>query len=100
VISARDAVDIAKRYVFDIYGKEIQGVQVEEIELGDDGALWRVTIGYWEFLPTPPGQGPLGAFSALEVPKVRRAYKTLTIGANNGEVFSMKIRPAPAPERK
>jgi hypothetical protein len=95
-INAKEAVTIAKTYMADIYGKDIQGLNVEEIELDPDMNQWHVTMGYWEFLPVPPN---LNALAELTNRKVRRAYKELVIHDNSGQVLSMKIRVVPSPER-
>jgi hypothetical protein len=97
MLTARDAVQIARKYMLDVYGT-IDGLNVEEIELEDN--FWSVTMGYWEFLPEPKyASNPLSTImSSSEARKVRRVYKQLKIGANSGDVISMKIRAVPSPE--
>ena len=95
-IDAKEAVGIAKSYMSEIYGNNVQGLNVEEIEYDPDVSQWHVTMGYWEFLPVPP---TFNALADLTTRKVRRAYKELVINDGSGKVVSMKIRVVPSPER-
>jgi hypothetical protein len=96
-ITAKDAVANAKRYMVEIYGDSIQGLNVEEVEYNEESNLWHVTMGYWEFLPVPPTHNALADLTAPR--KVRRAYKGLSIHNVDGQVLSMKIRVVPSADR-
>jgi hypothetical protein len=96
-ITAKDAVSRAKRYMLDIYGDSVQGLNVEEVEYEGEENVWQVTMGYWEFLPIPPSLNALADLTAAR--KVRRAYKMLTIHNEDGQVMSMKIRVVPSAEK-
>lgn len=89
MLSAKEAVAAATMYMRQIYGS-LEGLLVEEIEL--EGNLWVVTMGFW--LELPP-QRTLNALAPLEARRVRRVYKEIRLGADNGDVISMKIRELP-----
>jgi len=97
MLSAKDAVQLARKYMVEIFGT-IDGLNVEEIELAEDEQIWSVTMGFWEYIPEPTRQIPNALSSILgpEVRKVRRTYKVLKISANSGNVLSMKIRSVPS----
>lgn len=100
MLTAKEAVEIARKYMRDIYGA-LDGLNVEELELNDTKGFWSVTMGYWEFLPDPkPSANSISTVlgAGLERGKVRRAYKELRIAAASGDVLSMKIRPVPSAE--
>jgi hypothetical protein len=56
-------------------------VQLEEVELSDDGEYWFITLSY----PLPPEDSVLNF-------NFKRKYKVFKIDARTGEVKSMKIR--------
>jgi hypothetical protein len=89
MLSAKQAVAAAAAYMREIYGSP-EGLLVEEIEL--DGNLWIVTMGFWLELPQ---RNLLNGLSPLDARRVRRVYKELRLGADNGEVISMRIRELP-----
>ncbi|HYR57820.1 MAG TPA: hypothetical protein VEO95_04290, partial [Chthoniobacteraceae bacterium] len=60
-------------------------VILEEIEEGDDGKCWLITLGY-------DIKRPLSAHLNLFQPEVLREYKTFKIDNTTGKVASMKIR--------
>ena len=59
----------------------ISNVQLEEVELTEDGRYWLITLSY----PVPRELASLNF-------NFKRKYKVFTIDALTGEVKSMKIR--------
>lgn len=90
MLTAKEAVRVATAYMKDMYG-DIEGLLLEEIEL--DGNLWVVTMGFWLALPRAQG------LAVLEARRVRRVYKEIRLGTDNGQVVSMKIRELPEANR-
>lgn len=83
-LSAKDAALKAKQYYQDVtdnYGD----VQLEEIELSEDGKTWLITLGIYE---STASTYLLSKGLAETV-----SYKIFTIDAYSGDVISMKIRP-------
>lgn len=80
MLDVKEAAQKASEYFAALYADQgVSKVQLEEVELSDDGKYWMITLGY-------PVQGPL-----FTVPP-KRQYKVFKIDANTGEVKSMKIR--------
>lgn len=89
-MQVKEAVEIAKDYVTDLFGADgtIAGVRLEEVDRGAQG-VWNVTIGFsrplveageWSSnFGAPPALGP-------------RNYRVVTIDDKTGEVISVKIR--------
>lgn len=91
VEGAKHAVAIAGKYIQEMY-PGVEGLNVEEIEYDKLNGRWRVTIGYWEKVPTAGGGSPNSLQQLLNPGGFKRAYKDLTIDAATSEVVSMKIR--------
>lgn len=77
-IEPREAALAAAQYYQNVTGYPGQGASIEEIELSDDGARWRVTLGLQTSIK-----------GLLLGPK---EYKSFEVDAYTGEVLSMKIR--------
>jgi len=82
------AIDASKKFLRDMYGDELIDVRLEEVELAEDGSVWRVTLGFYR----RPGADMAWAES-LGI-KPQREYKRLEVFADTGEVIAMKIREA------
>ena len=81
MLDVKEAAQRAAEYFAGLYAEQgIANVQLEEVELSEDGQNWLITLSY----PAPREVGSL-AFRA-------RKYKVFTIDASTGEVKSMKIR--------
>ena len=83
-ISAKDAALKAKQYYQDVtdnYGD----VQLEEIELSEEGKTWLITLGLYESSEVP--------YLLSKGLSKTVSYKIFTIDAYSGDVISMKIRP-------
>ena len=85
-IDAKEAVKIATRYFGEFFPHFANAnVMLEEIEEGDDGKCWLITLGY-------DVKRPLSGHQKIFQPEISREYKTFKINNTNGEVASMKIR--------
>ena len=82
MIDVKQAVKIASDFFTNLYGQELSlsGIQLEEVELTEDGKYWLITLGY-----------PSASTNPLLIQN-RKVYKVFQINAETGEVQSMKIR--------
>jgi len=82
MLDVREAAEKASEYFAGLYKDQgLANVQLEEVELTDDGKYWLITLSY----PVPP------EIAALNF-NFKRKYKVFRIDAKTGEVKSMKIR--------
>lgn len=82
MLDVKEAATRASQYFASLYANQnISNVQLEEVEISDDGKYWLITLSY----PVPP------ELAALNF-NFKRKYKVFTIDAQTGEVKSMKIR--------
>jgi hypothetical protein len=85
-MDVKQAVQIAKTYVADLFAEEnIQQLRLEEVEFDEAGAVWRVTIGF----SRPWSRTGLLASELLNPP---RAYKVVQMRDEDGQVISVKDR--------
>ena len=77
MIEAKQAAQIAAKYYEDLVGPTNAKLQVEEVELDDEGKFWDITLGIYD---------PL-----VFLPRANE-YKIFKISASTGKVHSMKIR--------
>jgi len=85
MLDVKEAARRASEYFAGLYEpKSIDDVQLEEVEMSDDGRYWLITLSY-PLLGAGLGLVPFGQIS-------KRKYKLFTIDAQTGEVKSMKIR--------
>lgn len=88
-MKVRQAVEIAKDYVRELYRDEpVTRLGLEEVEFVDDGSdsHWRITIGFvrlWE---------ASSLVDALESRATARTYKVVAVNAADGSVRSVKHR--------
>jgi hypothetical protein len=73
-VDARDAAEIARRYLVDLLGDQYE-VRLEEVEIAEDDKYWLVTLSY--------STSPLRSL---------REYKIFKIEARTGKVLYMRIR--------
>lgn len=84
MISVKQAVLNAIEFLQDIQQESPpENVAIEEVELSDDGETWSITLGY-----DPPG----ASMDKIAGRQIKRVYKMFKIGADSGEIESMKIR--------
>jgi hypothetical protein len=82
MLDVKEAARKASEYFAGLYSdQKIPNVQLEEVEISDDGEHWLITLSY----PVAP------ELAALNF-NFKRKYKVFTIDAKTGEVKSMKIR--------
>jgi len=83
-IDVKKAVAIATQYFHELIEYQYADLELEEVELSEDGKFWFVTLGFTRMA----GAGLLGAM--LQPPA--RAYKVIKINAATGEPEAMKMR--------
>jgi len=83
MLDVKEAARRASEYFAGLYDDtKIDDVQLEEVELSEDGKHWLITLSY-----------PLLAAGMVPLNRIsHRKYKLFTIDAETGEVKSMKIR--------
>jgi hypothetical protein len=78
MLDVKEAAQRASQYFASLYAdQDVSNVQLEEVELTDDGQYWLITLSY-----------PSNAVFI----DVDRNYKVFKVDAKTGEVKSMKIR--------
>jgi len=79
----KDAVQIAKSYVGDLFSSEhIKDIGLEEVK--KDGDLWLVTIGFLR-----PWDEPRSVIQQIQSP-LKRTYKKVFIKDASGEVVQIE----------
>jgi len=82
MLDVKEAARRASEYFAGLYPVESNSnVQLEEVELTEDGKYWFITLSY----PVP------SELAALNF-NFKRKYKVFKIDAETGQVVSMKIR--------
>ena len=91
MLTVKDAVQAAQRWVRDLYPEEdLQHLRLEEVKLSDDERLWNITLGWAESAVREPTS--LSAMFSQDLRTLPRVYKTLEVDSESGTVKSMKIR--------
>jgi len=83
MIDVKEAVSSATKALRDfLAGKEFVNLELEEVELTDDGKSWLITLGFDRLVET------------LSIPMTRleRKYKIFKVDGVTGKVTAMKIR--------
>ncbi len=82
MIDAKEAAEISKGYIKELYGDIFSDYRIEEVELDydDSPTLWLITISY---------EDSTGGETYQKVFK-KRSFKTLKLVASDGEVRAMK----------
>jgi hypothetical protein len=84
-MDVKQAVDLAKQHVADLFATEgLFNLGLEEVEYDDARDLWRITVG---FSRTWDQQGSVASLLA----PTKRTYKVVTID-KTGKVISVKNR--------
>ena len=82
MLDVKEAAQRASEYFAGLFADQgVSNVQLEEVELTEDGGYWLITLSY----PLIPSILPVNIVS-------KRNYKVFKIDAKTGEVKSMKIR--------
>ncbi len=88
MLDVKQAAQKASQYFAALYAEHsLSNVQLEEVELTEDGEYWLITLSYPTSRLTASGLNE--QFFARTGPK---EYKVFKIDAKTGEVKSMKIR--------
>ncbi len=93
-MDVKEVVDIAKRYVVDIYiSEQITNVGLEEVDFDGSEHAWLVTIGF-----SRPWDEPRNALAALAAQGAytKRAFKTIRVSDRDRKVLSIKNRESAA----
>ena len=89
-MEVKQAVEVAKKYVADLFASEgIADIGLEEIEFDDYERHWKITIGF----SRPLDQKTASLFAATS-PRTykRRTYKRIEIRDSDQKVLSVKNR--------
>lgn len=65
-------------------------LQLEEVELSEDGHFWLITLGYDD--PATGSLSDLMRASAVLRPRPLRKYKVVRVDAESGKAVAVKIR--------
>jgi hypothetical protein len=65
----------------------LKNVQLEEVDLTDDGKVWLITLGYDD-----PAVQSVGSIEFMVRPRPLRKYKVVQIDANTGSGIAIKNR--------
>lgn len=88
-MEVKEAVDIAKQYVRDLFGDEkIINLGLEEVVSEDAGKFWLITIGFSRPWDAPTNLGGL----LQQFDSTRRSYKVVRISDADGRVLSVQER--------
>ena len=80
MIPVKEAVASAFAHIKDVFGTNLPGLQLEEVERV--GNRWRITVSFLqEDVPIP-----------IPVPKYHRVYKEIAVDGATGACDSIKIR--------
>jgi hypothetical protein len=90
VIDAKIAAQKAMNYLTDLLGEQ-KDLALEEVELDPHEQYWLVTLGYNIY--RSESDPTLSALTGSR--RWFRVYKVFRVGAEDGEVRSMKIRETP-----
>mgnify|MGYP001574599724 CR=1 FL=1 len=89
-MNVKEAVELAKRHIVDIYAAEnVTNVGLEEVDFDEAKGIWYVTIGF-----SRPWDEPRNALAALAAQGAytKRVFKTLRVADNGGQILSIKNR--------
>jgi hypothetical protein len=97
MIDSKQAVQFAYQKLYELLGTRelanVEGIELEELELSDDSKYWTVTVSY-PVKKTPEGE------SVPEVPESlakflnstpKRKWRTLKIDSQDGKLLAMKV---------
>ena len=101
-MEVKEAARIAKKYVLDVFGEEINGgISLEEIDSADEQfrKVWKITVSFSREWAAPSALRTMA--SAVGGVPVKLTYKVVTVDSSTGSVISVKHRSldqADAPE--
>lgn len=92
MIDVKQAVAAARAFLTGIYApRPLEDIELEEVELSEDGRRWLVTLSFLQLDPLPGGPAISVATAILSRTK-SRTYKLIQVDAITGDAVSMKIR--------
>ena len=92
MIDVKQAVKAAIDAAIEFYaGREIKGVQLEEVEKSTYDKEWLVTLSFFVPDPNPP-VSIIDLAMQSSNKKYERKYKVFKVNVDSGDVTSMKIR--------
>lgn len=87
-MQVQQAIDVAKRYVGDLFaGEGVFNIGLEEVRFDDARDVWEVTIGFsrqWD------AQGRSALVRAMSGDQPARTFKTVEIADQDGKVLGLK----------
>lgn len=89
-LDARQAVECAFDQATSLLPLMKQEIQLEELEMSEDGREWLVTLGWSTGRTIKRTAGPTALFDQEIIPE--RAYKIFHIDADTGTLRKMRIR--------
>ena len=92
-MEVKEAAKIAKEYVLDVFGEEINGgVSLEEIDFTDERLrqIWKITVSFSRQWAAPSALQTMAA--AVGGVPVKPTYKVVNIDNITGSVVSVKHR--------
>lgn len=91
MIGIKEATRAAEAFAKELLDGDLVGLRLEEVELADDEASWRITLGWVDPLvlkdPIKRWANALSDYRNLP-----RVYKTFVVDSDSGKVRAMKIR--------
>ncbi len=97
MIDSRQAVQFAYQKLYELVGTrelaDVEGIELEELELSDDSKYWNITVSY-------PVKKTQDSDVASDVPESfakfitntpKRKWRTLKIDSQDGKLLAMKV---------
>ena len=72
--------------------QQLSHLQLEEVELSEDGRFWLITLGYDDPAATSTVLSDLVKTTAVLRPRPLRKYKIVRVDAESGRAVAVKIR--------
>ncbi len=95
-MDAKEAVQKAIDYTKDVFkGEKLSNVGLEEIFFDESKGVWEITVGFsrpWDYPSSMPSLPSIVRDMQGKTQPLRREYKVVKIGKNDGEVKSIEIR--------
>jgi hypothetical protein len=90
-MDVREAVNLARRHVLDLFGsEEISNLGLEEVEFDDASGVWNITVGFSR--PWDKVSGGRGLAALAQAETLNRSYKIVRIQDATRRVLSVKNR--------
>jgi len=83
MVDVKEASKLAIKYFASLYEDKYCNLNLEEVEISEDGKYWYITLGY---------DIAMSFSDALPLKKIGREFKRFKIDIETGKVLSMQIR--------